>query len=193
MWRLTPTETKQSAQELQKIARKLRLKGNGVPNFLRLLVKSPASLKAYAQAREALESGQLTPHQREEISLAVAEINGSKYCLAAHVVAGRQAGLNDEEIRFARKATALDPKAEAMLHFVQAVVLQRGEVNDDDFSSMQKAGFSEAEIIEILANVVLNIFTNYFNILAQTDLDNPPSQPVGKERSADKIISEKSL
>lgn len=139
-------------------------------------------MKAYLLAEEALGNGRLTLHQREEISLAVAEINGSNYCLATHELAGKQAGLSDEEVTLARKAWSNDAKTKAMLHFVQAVVLQRGEISDDDFSALRTAGFAEAEIIEILANVVLNIFTNYFNLLAQTDLDHPLSRPDWKDR-----------
>jgi len=180
MWRLTPIEAKQPARELQGIVSNLSLVANGVPNFLKLLAKSPASMKAYVQAEEALANGQLTPRQREEISIAVAEINGSSYCRATHELAAKRAGLSDEQIQFARKASSTDPKTEAMLYFVQTVALQRGDVNDDDFSAVRKAGFSEVEVIEILANVVLNIFTNYFNILAQTDLDSPPS-PANRE------------
>ena len=173
MWRLTPIEAKQSTQELQGIISKHQPSAKGVPHFIRLLANSPVSLKAYVQAEEALANGQLTQKQREEISIAVAEINGSKYCLATHELAGRQAGLSDGDIWSARKALGDNPKANAMLHFVQAVVLQRGEVSDIDFSIMREAGFSDAEIIEVLANIVLNIFTNYFNLLAQTNLDYP--------------------
>jgi uncharacterized peroxidase-related enzyme len=168
MWRFT--QDKPSAIALTEIPLKLHWPGKG-PNFLKLLAKSPASLLACVRAAEALSNGKLTSGQREEIALAVAEINGSNYCLAAHEATGRQAGLTDAEISLARKASAENPKTKAMLHFVQALVLQRGEVSDEDFTAIQKAGFSESEMIEILANVVLNIFANYFNLLAQTDLD----------------------
>lgn len=173
MWRLTPvSECGQPSQELAEIAGNVCQMDNGIPNFIRLLARSRASLIAYTRAEEALANGVLTSGQREKIALAVAEINGSDYCLAAHETRGKEAGLTEEEIRSARKATADDRKTIVMLHFTQALVLQRGEMSDSDFSTMRIAGFSEAEIIEVLANVVLNIFTNYFNILARTDLDH---------------------
>lgn len=171
MSRLTPVIDKQCVQELEGIARKLHVAAAGVPNYLRLLAQSPAALRAYAQAEAALSKGLLTQHRREEIALAVAEINGSDYCLEIHERAGKQAGLNEEEIRCARQASAVEAKTKAMLGFVQAVVLQRGEVSDEDYLAIREAGFSEAEVIEILANVGLNIFLNYFNILARTDPD----------------------
>ncbi len=190
MWRLTPKEARQTAEEIKAITGKPN--SDGVPNFLRLLAKSPAATKAFVQAEAALGNGELTPHQREQIALLVAEINGSKYCLALHERNAREAGLGDSEIQLSRKASSDDPKNQAMLCFVQAIVLQRGEVSNDDFSAMRNAGFSESEIIEVLANVVLSIFRNYFNILAQTDPDlaAPADQKAGR---APKIVSGKTL
>ena len=173
MWRLTPIEAGPSDKDLQAIAEKLHPNERDIPNFLRLLAKSRAATVAYVQAEEALANGELTPYQREQIALAVAEIDGSAYCLAVHEKVAREIGLSDEEIQSARKALANNPKTQAMLHFVQAVVLQRGEVSDADFWAVRQAGFSEVEVVEILANISLNIFANYFNILAWTDLDFP--------------------
>ncbi|MGC9941340.1 MAG: carboxymuconolactone decarboxylase family protein [Verrucomicrobiota bacterium] len=192
MWRLTPVESKESVQELQVIADRIHRPFSGVPNYLKLLAQSPAAIKAYVQAEAALGTGQLTRQQRECIALAVAAINGSDYCLAAHGMAGRKAGLTEAEISAAKNASARDHKTETLLYFVQDIVIQRGEVSDLDFNAMQKAGFSETEIIEVLANVALNIFTNYFNILARTALDNQFLKPEQKGRSADNLIPEHS-
>jgi uncharacterized peroxidase-related enzyme len=137
------------------------------------MAQSPAATMAYALAEGALAQGQLSGRQREQIALAVAEINGSKYCLLAHSATGRNAGLTAEEIQSARRAAAPDAKADRMLRFTQSMVLQRGEISDEDLGALRKAGFSDAEIIEIVANIALNIFTNYLNILSKTELDLP--------------------
>jgi len=176
MWRLTPTEAGRSLIELQQVAERLHLGSHGVPNFLLLLAKSRPSMNAYLQAQEALAKGKLTPQQREQIALAVAQINGSDYCTSAHERSARSVGLSEEEIKMSEQAAAKDSKTQALLHFVQSIVLQRGEISDHDFSAMRHTGFSEEEIIEVLANVALNIFANYFNLLAQTDLDHPRSR-----------------
>ena len=80
-------------------------------------------------------------------------------------------------MQLARNATAADPKAETMLRFTQAVVLQRGEISDDDFQALGKAGFTDEQIVEIVANIALNIFSNYFNSVAKTEVDFPLLQP----------------
>jgi uncharacterized peroxidase-related enzyme len=146
-------------------------------NFLHLLANSPAALDAYVACAGALARGQLTPRQRELLALTVAEINGAKYCLSAHYALARGLGLDDAEIRSARRAASADPPTRAMLRFAQAVAIQRGEISDADFQSLRQAGFTDALIAEIVSNVALNIFTNYFNSVARTDVDFPVLKP----------------
>ncbi len=141
--------------------------------FLHLLANSPAAIQGYMACHQALSGGQLTPRQRELLALAVAEINGSKYCLAAHSALAKQAGLSAEEIRSARRATSANPQEAAMLQFALAVTLQRGDVSETDFQALKRAGFKDGQIAEIVANIALNIFANYFNVLARTELDFP--------------------
>ena len=177
MSRLTPIQVNGVNSELKRGLKNRRLKLKEVPNFLHLLANSPASLRAYIRADAALVRGQLTPRQRQQVAVAVAEINGCSHSLSAHYDTGKSLGLTHHEMQVARSATAADPKAETMLRFTQAVVLQRGEVSDDDFQALRKAGFTDAQIVEIVANIALNIFSNYFNSVARTQVDFPLLQP----------------
>jgi uncharacterized peroxidase-related enzyme len=142
-------------------------------NFLHLLANSPAALNAYVACAGALAQGQLTPRQRELLALTIAEINGARYCLSAHYSRAREIGLDESEIRSALRATSADPQTRAMLRFAQSVALQRGELSDVDFNSLRLAGFTDALIAEIISHIALNIFTNYFNCVARTDIDFP--------------------
>jgi uncharacterized peroxidase-related enzyme len=146
-------------------------------NFLHLLANSPAALDAYVASAGALAQGQLTPRQRELLALTVAEINGARYCLSAHYALARKLGLSDVEIRAARHAVATDPETQAILRFAQAVSIQRGEVSNAEFQALRQAGFNDALVTEIVSNIALNIFTNYFNSVARTDIDFPVLKP----------------
>jgi uncharacterized peroxidase-related enzyme len=146
-------------------------------NFLHRLADSPAALKAYSAWANALAEGQLTPRQRELLALTVAEINGAGYCLSAHSAAATKLGLAESEIRSARRATAADAQTQAILRFAQAVAVQRGEIGDRDLRSARQAGFTDALVTEIVSNIALNIFTNYFNSVARTEVDFPPVKP----------------
>src|SRR5436190_23808573 len=117
MSRLTPIQTNGASSELKRSLKNSHLKLDEAPRFLQLLANSPASLRAYIRADAALVRGQLTPRQRHQVALAVAEINGSSYSLSAHYEVGRSLGLTPKEMRSARKATAADPKAATMLRF----------------------------------------------------------------------------
>ncbi len=187
--RLTPIREEEACRELQIILVKAAIAFQELPNFLTIMAKSSAALKAYLEAEEALARGKLTPQQREQVALAVGEINASSYDIAAHKATSRESGLTDEDIRLAQKAAATDPKAGAMLRFVQALVLQRGEISDADFAALRKAGFTESEIVEIVANVALNIFMNYLNLLARTQFDLPRIlSPAMKHDGASELV-----
>lgn len=152
------------------------------PNFIRLLAHSSVALKACLQFDHLLAHGRLTPREREQIALAMAEINRCSYSLSMHCDRSRRLGLDEEEIRSARKATAADPATRTMLRFVLTFVLHRGEVSPDEFRALRMAGFSDADIVEIIANIALNIFTNYFNVAFKTQVDFPLVTP-GVEKS----------
>ena len=81
MSRLTPIGV---TSELKRSLKNSRLELDEAPRFLQVLANSPASLRAYIRADAALVRGQLTPRQRQQVALAVAEINGSSYSLSAH-------------------------------------------------------------------------------------------------------------
>jgi alkylhydroperoxidase family enzyme len=73
----------------------------------------------------------------------------------------------------ARRATASDAKSQAALSFSKKLVDNQGAVEDADVEALRSAGYSDGEVAEIVANVALNIFTNYFNHVAGTEIDFP--------------------
>ena len=144
-----------------------------VPNMTRAMANSPAALDGYLQLSGALGKGTLPARFREQIALAVAQANGCDYCLAAHSAVGRMAGLTADQIRDSRLGTAVDPRADALIRYALKVLDARGRVADTDLEEIRRAGFDDAAIAEVVANVALHVFTNYFNRLAGTDLDFP--------------------
>ncbi|MCK7614689.1 carboxymuconolactone decarboxylase family protein [Roseibium sediminicola] len=145
-----------------------------VPNLFRLTANSPATLEGYLGLNGALSKGSLAPQTRERIALAVAEINGCDYCLSAHTyLAKNLAKLDDAEIAANRNGTSSDPKADAAVRFAVKLVEARGRVSAADVSEVKVAGYSEAEIVEIVAHVALNTLTNYLNEAFETPIDFP--------------------
>src|SRR6516165_4825449 len=134
-----------------------------VPNLMRGLANSAAALDACLQFSGKLADGLLSAKTREQIALTVGQENGCDYCVAAHCTLGKMAGLTPEQIRDGRMGTAIDPKTAAILKFSRELVKVRGLVSDADVDDVRRAGATDGEIAEVVANVALNIFTNYFN------------------------------
>lgn len=144
-----------------------------VPNMTRAMANSPAALEGFLQLNAALAQGTLSPRVREQIALAVAEAHGCDYCLAAHSAIGKAEGLTAEQIRDSRAGTAVDPRIDALIRFARRILETRGRVRDRDIADMRAAGFNDAVMAEVVANVALHTFTNYFNLVADTALDFP--------------------
>jgi uncharacterized peroxidase-related enzyme len=145
-----------------------------VPNLFRLVGNSPAALEGYLGLNGALAKGELEAPTRERIALAVAEINGCDYCLAAHSYLGKNlAKLSDAEIAANRNGGSTDPKADAAIRFAAGLVRARGHISDADIQAVKQAGYSDAQLIEIVLHVALNTLTNYVNEVAKTEIDFP--------------------
>jgi alkylhydroperoxidase family enzyme len=72
-----------------------------------------------------------------------------------------------------RRGHSSDPKADAAVQFAAKVTRERGHVNDADIESVREAGFADSQIVEIIAIVAENCFTNFLNEVTKTDIDFP--------------------
>ena len=165
----TETANAKAKQLLEAVQSKLKM----TPNMTRVMANSSAVLEGYVSFSGALAGGSLPAKLREELALAVGEQNACQYCVSAHTAIGKLTGLTDTDIEQARDARSSSAKAAAALAFAQKVLARKGQVTDADFEAVRQAGFGEGEIAEIIAHVALNIFTNYFNLAAATDVDFP--------------------
>src|SRR5262245_30024660 len=144
-----------------------------VPNALKTMAQAPALLDGYLALGGALRQGVLAAIVREQIALYVAESNGCEYCLSAHSLSGKHAGLTPQQIIAARMGEADDPKAQAILQLVKNLMERRGDLSDEQVAAARQAGLSDAELGEVVGNVALNTLTNYLNQLARTEVDFP--------------------
>jgi uncharacterized peroxidase-related enzyme len=144
-----------------------------IPNMIRLMGNSPAILGAYLKFNEAFEATKMTPKLRGAIAATVSEINGCDYTLSIAFALGPHEGLSHDELAAARRAESNDPKAAAALRFAAKTVRGQGHVPASDVEELRSAGFTDEEVVEIIALIALNIFRNYFNLIAGTEVDFP--------------------
>jgi uncharacterized peroxidase-related enzyme len=170
----TPVSIEASPAASQPLLQAVHKQLGSVPNLFRVVGNSPASLEGYLGFNGALAKGKLDAKTRERIALAVAEINGCGYCLAAHTYLGKNlAKLDDAEIALNRSGMSNDAKADAAVRFAAKVVAARGHVVTSDLDAVRAAGYGDAEIVEIVLHVALNTLTNYVNEVAGTEIDFP--------------------
>ena len=143
------------------------------PAMFRAVANSPAALNSMWGSFAALGDGAIGARLGEQIAVAIANRNACNYCLAAHTALGMKAGMSAEVMAAAQAGESSEPKTRAALQFALKLVEQRGQVDAADVENVRKAGFNDEEIVEILAHVALNLFTNYVNIALEVPVDFP--------------------
>jgi uncharacterized peroxidase-related enzyme len=150
------------------------------PNMMAAFATSPIAFNGWA-GLFSIMSKALDVKTRDSIGLAVSEVNGCNYCLTVHsYTAKHMAKLGDDEIILARKGHAIDPKRDAAVQFAQRIIVTRGKVSDADFAAVRGAGYTDANIIEIVGLVAMYSLTNFFNNVFDHDIDFPAVTPAGE-------------
>lgn len=175
MTRLQQITNEQANEKTRKLFDGVNQKLGTVPNMMRAMGNSSAVLSSYLQFSGELAKGSLSGKQRELIALAVGQTNECDYCLAAHSALGKMAGLSVEQISDARSGQSVDSTDDALVRLAVKLVKQQGHLADADIEDARNHGFDDAAIAEVVANVALNIFTNYFNHVTETEIDFPPA------------------
>ncbi|MEZ2144833.1 carboxymuconolactone decarboxylase family protein [Bradyrhizobium sp. DN5] len=149
------------------------------PNMMATFAQSPIAFNAWATLLGALSKA-LDVKTRDSIGLAVSEVNGCNYCLAGHsFTAEHMAKLLADEIALARKEHAIDPRRDAAVQFARKVIETRGPVSDADLKAVRDAGYTDANVIEIVALVAMYSLANCFNNVFEPEKDFPAVTPAG--------------
>jgi uncharacterized peroxidase-related enzyme len=144
-----------------------------VPNLYRVTANAPAALDGLLKLGDALAAGGFDARTREAIALTVAGANRCDYCASAHTAIARSLRVDPAETTAHLHGRSADPRLQAILAFAEAVVAKKGRVSDADLAAARAAGLGDAEIVETVGHVVQNIFTNYLNHVAETEIDFP--------------------
>lgn len=168
------TVTKETANaEQQALFDAIQAKLGMVPNFLKVFANSPAALRAFLGLHGIAGEGSLDLQTRERIALAVAQQNGCEYCVSAHTAIGCNAGLDNAEIQSNRTGTSQDAKAAVAIKFARSLVEHRGEVTTAEINEVRDAGYSDADMVEIITHVAMNILTNMIGKASRVEIDFP--------------------
>src|SRR5690349_11724742 len=167
---IAPDAAPEAAKEMMELVKK-RL--GRVPAMYQVMANSSAVLESYVKLNVALGSGTLGSKMAELIALASAEYNGCSYCLSAHTFLGAKAGLTEIERAEGRVFHSENEKFDVGLAFVKKILENPKALTSADVEPLRAVGYSDGDILEIVANVIRNLFTNYVNIISETEVDWP--------------------
>ena len=166
--------TLETASEVSQIVLEMVNKKLGrVPNMYKVMANSPAVLDAYVKMNTALSVGAIGNKMAEMIALATAEHNECSYCLSAHSYLGNKLGLTEQQMHEAKTFQSENVKTEAGLQFAKKLLKNPNTISADDLAPLKEQSYTDGEILEIIANVIRNVFTNYVNIVSNTEVDWP--------------------
>ena len=173
MARIQVIDPKTATGETRQLLDAVQAQLGATPNFIRVLANSPQALQGFLGLYGALGEASIDKATQERIALAIAEGNGCQYCVSAHTAIGRHAGLSNDEMVLNRQGRSRDAKAAATVAFAQALNANLGEITGAEFAAARSAGLSDAEIVEVIAVVAINIFTNILGKATRVEIDFP--------------------
>lgn len=141
-------------------------------NLHGVMAEAPAMLKAYTDIYDTFEKTSLRPPEQQIVLLATSYINHCHYCMAAHSVVAAMQKVPDDTIEALRNGTALnDPKLEALRHFTTTIVEKQGWASDEDVEAFLSAGYTKAQLMEVIVGIATKTLSNYLNHLSHTPVD----------------------
>jgi uncharacterized peroxidase-related enzyme len=145
-----------------------------VPNLFGVFAESPAALRGGLAIYEAFSSSSLSPVEQQLVMLAASEANDCEYCVAAHsTLAKRFAKVDGAVVGATRRREPLaDAKLDALVMFTRKVVEQRGMLSEAEVAAFLAAGYTKAQLIEVLLGVGMKTFNNYVDHVAHTPLND---------------------
>lgn len=173
---VTPVTLESATADVRPRLEEIRGAFGTIPNMFKAVANSNAALTFMWGGFGALAGGKLGARLGEQIAVAVANANNCEYCLAAHTALGRKAGASAEDMAGAQVGRSSDPRTQAALTFALKVVNQRAAVTEADVAALKAAGFDDESVVEIIAHVALNLFTNYVNVALDVPVDFPAVQ-----------------
>ena len=170
-----PVQTKDTAPEASKPILEQAEKAYGfIPNLLGVFAHSPAMVEAYGVLTGLFEKTDLTPTERQIVLMTNNRLNGCTYCMAAHTTISQMQKVPADVITALRNRTEIaDPKLQALHVFAARINEARGYADQADVDAFLAAGYTEANILDVILGTGLKTLSNYTNHISATPVDAP--------------------
>ena len=169
-----PAVNKATASTAEVYARIKKAAGGVTNAFAVIGALQPAALGAVLDADASLAAGSLSKKDIKTIKLVVSVASGCDYCIAAHGLLGKLAGLKPDELKKISDGEPTgDARRDALVRFVRTLAETSGTVSDDDFAAIKVAGYTDAQLVDICLALATTVFTNVFNRINDTEIHFP--------------------
>lgn len=143
-----------------------------VPNLMAVFSESPAAVEAYAALSGIFDKSDFSATERQIVLMTNNRLNGCTYCMAAHSTISQMQGVSADVIDALRDGRSLiDPKLEALRVFAAKVNTNRGVLTQAELNAFLAAGYTKANILEVILGTGLKVLSNYTNHVAETPVD----------------------
>jgi alkylhydroperoxidase family enzyme len=165
--------SKENAPELSRdLLDAIELKFGFIPNILRQMAEAPAALGGTLQLMGILEKSSLSPAEQWIALLVEAFQNTSAYCVAANSTVAQMMGVPGDIIDGIRQGQPLaDPRLEASRSFTAEMVHERGLVSKETTLQFINAGFTKAQVLEVILEIALETMASYTDRVLGTPMD----------------------
>lgn len=172
--RTYPIHTADSAPEGSRdTLRQVQATLGGIPNLAAAMAESPSLVRAFFALREIYAQGTLSAADIQVLSIANAFENDCDWCIAFHTLLAQKSGVSDATIDALRAGRSpSDSRARALSVFTRALIQHRGAVPPAALEAFHAAGFTNAEVLDVIVGVAFSVMANYAHHIVHAPLDN---------------------
>lgn len=172
MLKIAPLSINTASGEATDALQSITQKNGFVPNLIGVFAQAPAALHGYLGMQTAFEMSSLSTAEKHAVLLAVSVANGGEYCVPAHASLAAREGI-DQALVTRLRAGQLpdDARLAALVNFTLRIVRNRGRVDQKDIDHFLRAGFTEAQIMDVILGVAMKTMSNYTNHIFDVEVD----------------------
>lgn len=181
MNRLTELTIEKAPDQSKKLFEEIKKSIGMLPNIYKVIGNSPNALAAYLSFSESQKYGSFNSKEREAVYLAVSEENGCNYCLSAHTEIAIKNGFNEEETLQLRAGTHNSRRISIIINLAKSIIINRGKADENLINAFYEAGYNSQALVDLVALVVEQTFTNYIGRLSKPEIDFPRAKTLNLE------------
>ena len=144
-----------------------------IPNLHGILADSPVALEAYDSLFGLVAKSTLSPAEQQVVYQTFNVFHGCEYCVSGHTMLARKAGVPEQAVQALRnRVEIVDERLQALRKFAETVVETRGFAKQSAIDTFIGAGYTKANILEVVTILATKVISNYTNHLTGTPLDD---------------------